>query len=85
MAHVKTAISIDESLLKQVEELAAETGKSRSGIFAIAVSEFIQRQENRRLFDKLNAAYRDMPDDMEKRRQQAMKEKHHHFLENEKW
>ena len=72
-------------ILKQAEELAAEMSTSRSGIFAIAVSEFIQRQKNRRLFDKLNAAYSDMPDDMERRQQQTMKEKHRHFLENEKW
>jgi metal-responsive CopG/Arc/MetJ family transcriptional regulator len=85
MASVKTAISIKESLFKEADELATEMNTSRSKLFAIAISEFIQRQKNQKLFEKINTAYDDMPDALEKEQQQAMKVKHHQILEEEQW
>jgi len=49
----------------------------------MAISEFIQRQKNQKLFKQINAAYDDMPDASEKKQQQAMKVKHRQILEEE--
>jgi metal-responsive CopG/Arc/MetJ family transcriptional regulator len=85
MAHVKTAISIEESLFKAADELATEMNTSRSKLFAIAVSEFIQRQKNQQLFEQINAAYDDTPDATERKQQQAMKMKQRQIMEAEQW
>ena len=85
MVSVKTAISIEESLFKEADELATEMNTSRSKLFAMAISEFIQRQKNQKLFEKINATYDDMPDALEKQQQQAMKVKQCQLLEEEQW
>ncbi len=85
MTSVKTAISIEESLFKEADELATEMNTSRSKLFAMAISEFLQKQKNRKLFEKINTAYDDTPDASEKKRQQAMKVKHRQILEEEQW
>jgi len=85
MASVKTAISIEESLFKEADELATEMNTSRSKLFAMAISEFLQRQKNQKLLEKINAAYNDTPDSSEKEQQQAMKAKHRRILGEEQW
>jgi len=47
------------------------------------ISEFIHRQKNQKLLEKLNAAYDDTPDASEKKQQQAMKVKHRQILKEE--
>ena len=83
MASVKTAISIEESLFKEANELATEMNTSRSKLFAMAIFDFIQRQKNQKLFEKINAAYDDTPDASERKQQQAMKAKHRQILKEE--
>jgi len=58
---------------------------SRSKLFAMAISEFLQRQKNQKLLEKINAAYNDTPDSSEKEQQQAMKAKHRRILGEEQW
>ena len=67
MANVKTAISIQESLFKDVDVLAHKMHMSRSQLFARAVRDFIQKQQNRQLLQQLNAAYNDAPDSEERK------------------
>ncbi len=84
MAHLKTAISIQESLFQEAEALAAKMKVSRSQLFAMAIAEFIQKRQNRYLLDQLNAAYDDMPDASEAEQLQVMKTKQRQLLE-EQW
>ena len=49
MAYVKTAISLQENLLTQVDTLARELDISRSRLFALAVEEFLKRHQNQDL------------------------------------
>jgi metal-responsive CopG/Arc/MetJ family transcriptional regulator len=65
MAVVKTAISINEPLFHKLEELAAELGMSRSRLLALALEEFLERYENLRVLEALNAAYDDDQQDEE--------------------
>jgi len=62
MANMKTAISIEKSIFKQMDALAKKTKISRSRLFAIAAREFIQRNKNIDLLKSLNAAYDDLPE-----------------------
>lgn len=83
MANVKTAISIQESLFKEVETLAGEMNISRSKLFAIAIEEFIQRRQNRQLLQQINAAYDDAPDPGEREYQRRMKVQHRQLVEGQ--
>jgi metal-responsive CopG/Arc/MetJ family transcriptional regulator len=54
---VKTAISLPEPLLPQVEEIVREDNLSRSGVIALAVERFARERENARLLERLNAVH----------------------------
>lgn len=76
MGNIKTAISIDEPLFEQVDNLAHELNTSRSRIFALAVTEFIQRHKNQKLLEAINAAYADVPEVKEESLRSMMSSKH---------
>jgi len=83
MANVKTAISLQESLFEQVEALADEMKISRSRVFALAVEDFVRRHQNRRLLDRINAAYEDIPDQAEATLRRRMRRHHRRIVEGE--
>lgn len=62
MQSVKTAISIQKSLFEEAESLAHKMQVSRSRLFALALQEYIHRQQNLELLVQINAAYADEPD-----------------------
>ena len=59
MASVKSAISIEERLFKQVDDLARELNISRSRLIGVAVREYIERHNNRAMIQALNETYDD--------------------------
>ena len=61
MASVKTAVSLDERLFREVEEIAREMKVPRSRVVALALRDYIRRRENRKLVAEINAAYGDGP------------------------
>jgi metal-responsive CopG/Arc/MetJ family transcriptional regulator len=61
VANVKTAISIQESLFRQMENLARRMHVSRSRLFAMATKDFLVRYQNRQILERLNAAYGKAP------------------------
>ena len=83
MANIKTAISIDKPLFDQVEDLAHELNTSRSRIFSLAVTEFIQRLKNQKLLEAINAAYDDFPDAKEESLESVMRSKHLKMVKNQ--
>lgn len=85
MPGVKTAISLDEELFKQVDKLAHKLHVSRSRVFTIAVQEYLHRQENKSLLAQLNEAYSDQPSDEEKKVSKSAKAKHRKIVEQEPW
>jgi metal-responsive CopG/Arc/MetJ family transcriptional regulator len=76
MAHVKTAISLDELLLEQAEALARQLEISRSRLFALAVAAFIERQQNQKLLETIDQAYGSDPDPEEEQWRQRMRSRH---------
>ncbi len=85
MAHVKTAISIEESLFREAESLAENMNVSRSKLFAAAVSEFISKYKNQQLLAEINAAYDDATGKQEKNNLEAMRGKQRQLLLDEPW
>jgi metal-responsive CopG/Arc/MetJ family transcriptional regulator len=54
---MKIAISIPESIFREVKKIAEEQKRSRSEIFVEAVREYLTKLESRRMFDSLNEVY----------------------------
>lgn len=59
MAIVKTAISLDQELFAQVEEIACTLKVSRSRVFALAAEDFVRRRRNAQITQQINEAYSD--------------------------
>jgi metal-responsive CopG/Arc/MetJ family transcriptional regulator len=83
MQSVKTAISIQESLLEQAESLAHNMKISRSRLFALALEDYIHRQQNRELLAQINAAYADEPDLSEQTLLRNARRTHRQIVEGE--
>ncbi len=83
MSHVKTAISLQETLLERIDELAREMSVSRSHLFAIAAEEYLQRHRNQDLLERINQAFVDAPDPSELDRLHSMKRSHRKIVEGE--
>jgi metal-responsive CopG/Arc/MetJ family transcriptional regulator len=62
MQKVKTAISIDQTLLTETENLASEMNLPKSQVVSLALKDFIQRYRNKQLLAQINQAYSDAPD-----------------------
>jgi hypothetical protein len=65
-SNVKTAISIEDKLLKEADETARLLGLSRSRLFAIAVGDFLDRQRQDQMLHRLNEVYAKGPEPAER-------------------
>jgi metal-responsive CopG/Arc/MetJ family transcriptional regulator len=54
---MKTAISMDDGLLREADETARQMGLSRSRLFALAVGDFLQRHRQQDMLRRLNEVY----------------------------
>ena len=66
MACVKTAISIQESLFKEAEELARKLQVSRSKLVSLALEEYVGRHRTEELVRQIREAYEGYPDEEER-------------------
>jgi metal-responsive CopG/Arc/MetJ family transcriptional regulator len=64
---MKTAISIEDGLLKEADETARLMGLSRSRLFATAVGDFLRRQRQEQMLRQLNEVYGSEAEPAEKR------------------
>ncbi len=83
MAHVKTAISLDEELFREAEEWAGKLGISRSQLFARAVAEYVRQRENEELLRRLNEAHAGGLDEEDEEALRHMQALHLQMLEGE--
>lgn len=82
---VKTAISIDVSLLEETYKIAQELDIPRSQVVSLALMEFNRRYRNRELFAQINAAYSDAPDSDETGAVEIIRSHRKKIGENEEW
>jgi hypothetical protein len=83
MENIKTAISIQKPLFDEAEALAQELKVSRSGLFAMAVKEFIYRHKNHKMLQSINAAYADIDDTEEESLSTQRRSKHHNMVKDQ--
>lgn len=83
MATIKTAISLRESLFERVDALAQELDIPRSHIFVIAVEEFLQRHENRKLLEEINQAHEEILAHEEELQRDQMRKRHRKMVEGQ--
>lgn len=81
MSHVKTAISIEETLFREAEAWAAKLGISRSQLFASAVAEYVRQRETEELLERLNEAHAGGPDKEDEEFLERMRIYHGRLLE----
>jgi metal-responsive CopG/Arc/MetJ family transcriptional regulator len=86
MSTVKTAISLDNSLLEQVDFVAQEMGIPRSRLFVLAMELFLEQRQNKQLLDTINQVYREHPPtQQEETRLKEMQAFYTSGLEDEGW
>ena len=83
MSNIKTAISLQKSLFEQVDLMAREMKVSRSRLFVMALEDYIRRYQNQILLEKINQAYQDAPDTVEKNRLRGRKKQQRKVVEGE--
>ena len=82
---IKTAISMQEELFKEVNKLAGELHVSRSRLFVMAVQDFIEKKKSHNLLSQINNAFNDHQDFEEIKIQSKMRKKQAQKLEKESW
>ena len=60
MQTVSTVVSLDESLVHQIERISAAISVSPNELYARAIKEFVQRHENRSIREKIDAVLADV-------------------------
>jgi len=83
MQNIKTAISVQKSLFEQAENLARKMKVSRSKLFALALEDYIDRQQNQDLLAQINAAYAEEPDPAEQTLRRKLRRQHRRSVEGE--
>ena len=83
MENVKTAISVRKTLFDQAEDLARKLKVSRSRLFALALEDYIRRQQNQDLLAQINAAYADERDATEQMLRRKARRSHRRLVEGE--
>ena len=59
---MKTAISVENSLMEEADNAARDLGLSRSGLIAEALREYLKRRRRARVSEQLNQAHSDVAD-----------------------
>jgi metal-responsive CopG/Arc/MetJ family transcriptional regulator len=60
---MKTAISMEDGLLREADEAARRMGLSRSRLFALAVGDFLKQRQREQMLSRLNEIYASEPPD----------------------
>jgi metal-responsive CopG/Arc/MetJ family transcriptional regulator len=83
MASVKTALSLQKSLLDDMEAISQQMNISPSQLAAIALEEFVDRYQSRQMLEQINTAYADAPDQDEQKLLRGMRRYQRQILEND--
>ncbi len=79
---MKTAISIEDSLMERADTAARELGLSRSRLIADALNDYLLRRKRELILDQLNRAYADEPTKSERALVRKLRTK---FRITDKW
>ena len=85
MAHIKTAISIDENVFKDVQRVTHMIHISRSRLFEIAVRDWLKKQQQKLLIQQINSAVEQDTFDEQDHRQMELMRDHQRNLVQGRW
>ena len=85
MVQIKTAISVDETLFADAERVAKELDLSRSGLYALALQEFLHRYAQDRLTEQLNTVYDEKADPDDEALLRSMRERRRRLAAEDPW
>lgn len=83
MATIKAAISVEESLFREVDDLARSMKVPRSQLVSEALEEMLRRHRNRGALRKLNEVYAEPADPGEKALRKRARPMHRKLVEGE--
>ena len=83
MSAVKTAISLEEDLFRQVCKMAEDLSISRSRLFTLAISDYLFRHESECLLKELNETYGNKSDTEQTVFTEVMRCKNRQMIEGE--
>ena len=78
---MKTAVSLPDDLFRTAEKAARKLRISRSQLYAMAISEFLERRRTRNITERLNKIYSKEPSGLEP----CLHSAQIRSLENEDW
>jgi len=81
---MKTAISLDDELLEQADKTARQMGLSRSGLFALALQDYLRHRRQQEVAEQLNRVYAGEPDAAQRRTTARMKARFRRTI-RERW
>jgi HSP90 family molecular chaperone len=55
---MKTAISIDNGIYEEAEDIALQMGVSRSKLYSLAIAEYMRNHVSHRVTERLNEVYK---------------------------
>lgn len=76
MPHIKTTISLEQSLFDELVRLAHILQISRSQLLADALVEYLECRSNHEMLARINEAYAEEPDDAERAVLQHARQQH---------
>jgi metal-responsive CopG/Arc/MetJ family transcriptional regulator len=85
MTTAKTAISLDQELLKETDTIAKQTNNSRSGVIALALKEYFHRLKQEEILSQLNNVYDHQVEDETKLIDAGKSYFTQEILESEEW
>ena len=62
---MKTAVSLPDDVFDAAERLARRLGMTRSGLYAVAIAEFVAAREDSRVREALDAVHSDEPSEID--------------------
>lgn len=78
---MKTAVSMPDEIFEQAERLASILGVSRSGLYVLALKEYISRHSSEAVTARLDQVYGDEASSLDEGLERAQAE----LLEDEGW
>ena len=72
---MKTAISVEDTLMARADKAAGEAGVSRSKLFSIAMEDYLKKRRGEQITEQLNRSYANDDQAEERKIVAGMKEK----------
>jgi metal-responsive CopG/Arc/MetJ family transcriptional regulator len=81
---MKTAISLEDNLLREADQTARRMGLSRSRLFSLALQDYLRNRRQEAMVERLNQVYGATPDLEEKDAARKIKAKFRRTV-RERW